>query len=172
VFDDWAYLKPFIETYHDNMRRVGASDTYLFSADYFTGLRKALGDRLHLAAAILDSDFVGGSLFFHYVGLAHAHLAGTKTGETAQGAGKLIDDELRWWLQAHGGTTYHLGGGLGGQQDPLFNYKRGFSDRTHPFYTWRIIVDPGAYAGLLQDGARDHDLLDLNGFFPAYRRPG
>ena len=42
--DDW------IDIYHANMRRVGASDFYFFAPDALPQLRRTLGDQAHLAA--------------------------------------------------------------------------------------------------------------------------
>jgi hypothetical protein len=65
----------------------------------------------------------------------------------------------------------HLGCGIGGARGSLFDYKRGFSDRTHPFFTWRVVTDPVEYERLTRartGRAADDD----DGFFPAYRRAG
>jgi hypothetical protein len=170
LVDDWSHLGAFVAAYHATMRRLDADDTYFFGIDYFTGLRAALGDRVHLAAALLDNTFVGGSIFFHHGPFGHAHLVGTTAVGQARGAGKLLDDEERWWVRAHGGAVYHLGGGFGGERDPLFAYKSGFSDRTHPFFTWRVVTDRIAYGRLLRCPVPAEGPLDLSGFFPPYRR--
>jgi hypothetical protein len=83
--DDWEYFHRFIETFHETMARVGASANYCLGIDYFTQLRRALGHRVHLAAAIVDGSFVGGLLFFYYRGIAHAHLSWTKPEDEARG---------------------------------------------------------------------------------------
>jgi len=166
--NDWGHLDDFIQTYRQTMVRLGAAECYLFDADYFWRLRRDLGDHVHLAAAVMSGEFVGGLLFFHYRGAAHAHLSCTIEDPVARGSSKLLDDEVRRWVQQREGLTYHLGGGVGGKNDSLYEYKRGFSPHSCPFYTWRIVADRAAYVAVSErSGASGSDAG--SGYFPAYR---
>jgi hypothetical protein len=165
VFDDWSWFDEWIGTYHATMRRVGATDFYFFTAAHFHRLRAALGDRLHLAAAVsADGELLGGNLFFSYAGIMHTHLQATRDGETFY-ADKLLYDEVRRWGQDQGNRIYHLGGGLGGQADSLFRYKASFGAGRHAFHTWRVVTDAAAFEKLA--GAPTPELLA--GRFPPYR---
>jgi hypothetical protein len=165
VFDDWSWFDEWIGTYHATMRRVGATDFYFFTAEHFHRLRAALGDRLHLAAAVsADGELLGGNLFFSYAGIMHTHLQATRDGETFY-ADKLLYDEVRRWGQDQGNRIYHLGGGLGGQADSLFRYKASFGAGRHAFHTWRMVTDAAAFEKLA--GAPTPELLA--GRFPPYR---
>ena len=166
VVDDWSRLDEWIETYHDNMRRVGASDYYFFTSSHFHRLRAALGDRVHLAIAYADGVVLGGNLFFEYRGIMHTYLQSTR-GAGTHHADKLLYDEIRRWGRARGNTVYHLGGGLGGASDSLFAYKAAFSSGRHDFHTWRMVTDPGKVAGLI--GAGGPALISMSGRFPPYR---
>jgi GNAT acetyltransferase-like protein len=166
VVDDWSRFDEWISTYHDNMRRVGASDYYFFSPRHFSALRRALGERVHLAVAIADGELLGGSLFFDYRGFMHMYLQSTRDGTTYD-ADKLLYDEVRRWGRDHGNTVFHLGGGLGGAHDSLFAYKAGFAQRRHEFHTWRVVTDPEAYADLLAPGVPAESTM--SGRFPPYR---
>ena len=53
-------------------------------------------------------------------------------------------------MKARGNRVMHLGGGLGGAHDSLFDFKAGFSKDRQPFRTWRVVVDPVRYAELSQ----------------------
>lgn len=168
IFDDWSQLDAWVLAYRENMRAMGASRRYLFKDDYFVALRKRLRDNVHLTTAVgPDGSFVSGMILFERCAIVQAHLAAT-WWEHPLGthAGKLLDDETRRWAKDQGASVYHLGGGFGGEQDSLFDYKAGFSDRRHPFATWRLVVDPSAYEDLLtRTGASG-----CSRFFPAYRR--
>jgi len=166
TFDDWSRFDEWVATYADNMRRLGAAERYLFRDAYFSNLRKRLADNVHLVtAAAPDGSFVGGIFLFERCGIVQAHLAATRWDHPLSvHAGKLLDDETRRWGKNRGALIYHLGGGFGGEQDSLFVYKSGFSDRRHPFHTWRVIVEPATYCALLPSSA-----ADSAGFFPAYR---
>ncbi len=168
--DEWDYLDDFIETYQQTMARLRATENYCFDAEYFGRLRRHLGDHVHLAVALLDGEFVGGLLFFHYRRLAHAHLSCTGDNPKARGASKLLDDEVRRWAQGRSATDYHLGGGVGGRNDSLFDYKKGFSPHSHPFCTWRVVTDGVAYEAVSQRSST-HRASSAPDFFPAYRSP-
>jgi len=165
VFDDWSWFDEWIGAYHATMRRVGATEFYFFTAAHFHRLRAALGDRIHLAAAVsAEGELLGGNLFFAYAGMMHTHLQATRDGSTSY-ADKLLYDEVRRWGREHGNTVYHLGGGLGGQADSLFRYKAAFGSGRHPFHTWRVVADRGAFEKLA--GVPTPELL--TGRFPPYR---
>ena len=79
-------------------------------------------------------------------------------------------DFARRLFTREGREILHLGGGLGGREDSLMLFKAGFSDRRHPFRTWRWIVLPEAYARLAAArAARRAGPAPSPDFFPAYR---
>ena len=168
VLDDWSRLDEWLATYHDNMRRVGASAYYFFSGEHFHALRCALGDRVHLAVAVAQGEVVGGSVFFEYRGILQGYVQSTR-GERTYHADKLLYDEIRRWGKDRGDAVYHFGGGVGGANDSLFAYKAGFSPRRHDFHTWRIITDPDRFAGLLGADAGSAAVSSTSGYFPPYR---
>jgi hypothetical protein len=164
--DDWSHFDEWIGVYHDNMRRVGASDYYFFPPSHFGTLRRTLGDRTHLAVAQADGELLGGNLFFEYRGFMHTYLQATRNGPTHY-ADKLLYDEVRRWGREKGNTVFHLGGGLGGAYDSLFAYKAAFGEGRHDFHTWRVVTDPDAYADLLAPGVPAESTM--SGRFPPYR---
>ncbi|WP_250007733.1 GNAT family N-acetyltransferase [Actinoplanes sp. M2I2] len=164
VFDDWALLDAWVETYHATMRRVGATDFYFFGADYFAELRTALRDHAHLAVAVLDGRVLGGNLFFAYGGMMHTHLQSTADAPIHH-ADKLLYHAVRTWGREQGNTVYHLGGGVGGAADSLFRYKSQFAAGRQPFHTWRVIADARAFEKLAGTPTPE----SLTGRFPPYR---
>ena len=62
---------------------------------------------------------------------------------------KLLMDEVRQWATDQGLQVLHLGGGItSNPKDPLLFFKKGFSDRTHDFATWRWILFPEVHRRL------------------------
>ncbi len=168
VFDDWSRLGEWVEVYHDNMRRVGASPFYFFTAEHLAALHERVGDRLHLAVALEGDEVVGGNTFFEYDGIATGYVSSTRRARNRY-ADELLYDEVRRWCRARGDTVFHLGGGKGGRNDSLFSYKAGFSPRRHPFHTWRVVTDPQAYERLVRARNPAADPADRTGTFPPYR---
>ena len=168
VFDDWSRLAEWVEVYHDNMRRVGASPYYFFTYEHLAALHEAVGDRMHLAVAIEDGEVVGGNTFFEHHGILTGYVSSTRRARNRY-ADELLYDEVRRWGKNRGATVFHLGGGRGGRNDSLFSYKAGFSPVRHPFHTWRVVADEEAYRRLLAERVPGADPDDRSGTFPSYR---
>jgi hypothetical protein len=164
VFDEWERLAEWVAVYHDNMRRVGASSYYFFTAEHLAALHQAVGDRMHLAIALEGDEVVGGNTFFTHDGIATGYVSSTRRARNRY-ADELLYDEVRRFCKARGERVFHLGGGKGGSNDSLFTYKAGFSPSRHPFHTWRLVADQSAYRELTAGRAP----ADLTGTFPSYR---
>jgi hypothetical protein len=173
VVDAWNDLDRFIEMYHETMHRVGAEGGYFFEKSYFYSLREAVGEHVHLAFVEADGQLIGGGIFFEYAGIVQYHLGATRSDCLREQPSKLMFDEARRWASTRGNRALHLGGGLGGRStsegNGLYLFKAGFSDRRHPFHTWRVVVDEPAYEQLTQRTLVEAD--PAVGYFPAYRSP-
>jgi hypothetical protein len=168
VWDEWDRLDEWVAVYHGNMRRLGASEYYFVPADHMVALHDALGDRMHLATALMDGEVIGGNTFFEYRGFVQGYLASTRRDDNHH-ADKLLYDEVRRWTKSRGNTIFHVGGGVGGAKDSLFSYKAGFSAGRHPFHTWRVVTDPVGYEALLRRKGLTPDAAHMSGHFPPYR---
>lgn len=168
TWDEWDRLPAWVAVYHENMRRLGASDYYLVPAEHMAALHDVLGDRMHLATALIDDEVVGGNTFFEYRGFVQGYLASTRR-ENNHHADKLLYDEVRRWTKSRGNTVFHVGGGVGGAKDSLFSYKAGFSTGRHPFHTWRVVADRAGYENLLRRKGLNPDSALMSGHFPPYR---
>ena len=170
VDDDWDHLDGFARIYRGTMERIGAAPFYFFDDAYFSDLRNALGDRLHLFVVERDGTLVAGSLFVATGSIFEYHLSGIDAGSLNWHPGKLLTYHASLWAKERGLEVLHLGGGVGGVEDSLFHFKLGFSPRRHPFSTSRLVVDEVAYRRLTLANDPSSDPDDRSGFFPAYRR--
>jgi hypothetical protein len=169
----FEHLDAFVEIYHENMSRVGASGYYFFDRAYFAGLRARLGGRLSLIVCRHSGggggEVAGGALFFEEGGIVQYHLGAVATAHLPMAPLKQLLDEARRAFAARGASVLHLGGGRGGAEDSLFRFKAGFSDRRHAFATWRWVVRPEAYERLCAAQRAAGGPEPPAGFFPAYR---
>ena len=170
IDDDWAHEATFVDIYTATMNRVGASASYMFGADYVRALRTALGSRLSLCVVDIGGTIAAAGLFTEECGIVQYHLSGTDGAFIRERPTKLMLHFIRGYMKERNDRVLHLGGGLGGADDSLFEFKAGFSRRRHPFRTWRVIVDPARYASLSRAADPTVDLEDATGFFPLYRR--
>jgi lipopolysaccharide/colanic/teichoic acid biosynthesis glycosyltransferase len=159
-----ASLDGFVALYEETMRRNEASGFYFFSAAYWEALAR-LGDALvlvdvrrgeELAASVLC---LAGSPWLHY------HLGGASDEGRRLGASHLALLAAASWGQERGYEALHLGGGVGGQEDSLFDYKRRFApDDLVTASVGKAVHDEEAYRRLSGVNA-----IDFDGYFPAYR---
>ena len=147
------YMDEFLAIYQETMDRVRAQDFYYFDRNYFTDLLK-LGDHLHLVIVESDSQIICASLYFECCGIVQGHLGGTKTEFLKQSPFSLLQHHTSLWAKERGNKLMHIGGGVGGNKDTLFNYKCGFSRLRHQFFTMRLIIDEAKYDRLITQKAQ------------------
>jgi len=172
---DKHHLNEFIDIYYETMCRVNASKSYFFSHDYFEHLIHDFTSNIHLFLITMNERFVCGGLFMVYNGVIQYHLGGTLNEFVRFAPMKLLIDTVRLWGIEQNLHMFHLGGGLGGQEDSLFHFKSGFSDRRHDFVTWRWVLFPDVYdevSATKQAWNQRHGLeTEFLDYFPAYRCP-
>jgi Acetyltransferase (GNAT) domain len=170
IDDDWTHEAAFVAMYRATMHRVRASSGYMFGADYVRALRAALGSRLHLCVVDVDGTIAAAGLFTEEDGIVQYHLSGADETFASERPTMLMLHFVRGFRKGRNNRVMHLGGGLGGARDSLFEFKAGFSKQRQPFRTWRVVVDPDRYAALSRARHPAADPADAGGFFPLYRR--
>jgi len=158
-----ADLAEFAAVYERTMRRAGASPFYLFPARYWdalaTGVRLVRVDvrnRGELLASVLG---MGEQPWLHY------HLGGAADAARGTGASHLALYSLASWGRDHGYSTLHLGGGVGGRDDSLLEFKLRFAPSGRVAASiGKAVHDVPGYLRLSGAAA-----VDWDGFFPAYR---
>jgi dTDP-4-amino-4,6-dideoxygalactose transaminase/CelD/BcsL family acetyltransferase involved in cellulose biosynthesis len=169
------YWSEFVDIYEETMRRVNAAQMYFFGDDYFSELARELGPALQLFVAVIGDKIAAAGLCTICNGIVQTYLGGTRDEFIEFSPMTLMIDTVRLWANEIGAHAFHLGGGVGAQEDTLFQYKAGFSDRRHDFATWRFIVAPEIYRKLCEQRVRMNELQGLEPtsveYFPAYRCP-
>lgn len=156
-------IDAFISLYHQTMKNNCASNKYFFTPsfikDHFSRLSTALIRVDYCGQLIGASMFIAGNSFVHY------HLSGSNKDYKGVYPSELIIWNAIKWAKERKFRIFHLGGGLG-KNDPLFNFKKGFSQITAPFFTGKIIFNHKHYETLKNFNMN----LNINkDFFPAYR---
>jgi hypothetical protein len=153
-----ADLTGFAELYERTMAEKGAESFYYFPREYW----QALADREWV---VLFEALEGGELRAALLGLAgggwlHYHLgASERTG----GANNLLFLETAEWAREQGFERFHLGGGVGGADDSLLQFKLRFDEGG---------LIESAVGKAIHGEARYRELggEGFEGFFPAYRQ--
>ena len=169
-----AHIDGFMEVYCETMDRVHARDSYYFDREYFVELAR-MRDSVHCCFVELGGELAAACVFLECGGLFQAHLGGTKSSFLSKSPFHLALFHAAEWAKSRGNRYLHLGGGVGGSDDRLLSFKRGFSSLTFPFFTLRLITDEGKYRELTTLSAQAANLpLEArlqSDYFPAYRAP-
>ncbi len=169
---DQKDVESFVEIYNDTMRRRGAVESYLISTELIQTLRASDQFDARLFKCELDGRMICGGLFIACGGMLQYHWSGTDAEHYRLAPTKLLLDHVRRWATDAGLRVFHLGGGVGGEADSLFRFKKGFSRNAHEFRLWRWVVREDDYADLCRRRDADYSGPELsNGFFPFYRKP-
>jgi hypothetical protein len=172
IDDAWNCFEDFFETYTQTMSRVNAAPYYFFPRQYFFDLKEALHGALHLCVVRLRGTVASAGLFTEVSGIIQAHLVGSRPEYNKNEPTRLMMHYVRCWAKSRGNRLFHLGGGVGGKRDSLFQFKSGFSRQRGDFFTFRSIVNVEAYEVLVRAQGRNAaiDTVDSCDFFPVYRR--
>lgn len=175
TINDWSRFDEFKAVYRETMHRVGAEDYYHFSDAYFEGLKQALQEKLSLCSILApNGDVAAAGLFTIYNGLVEFHLAGTAEKYLSWAPTKLMFDFVRRWAKDLGNRMFHLGGGVGGEADPLYHFKAGFSEQRRTFQTLRLVLARRRYDELCSHARSFESAAGPieETFFPCYRIGG
>lgn len=160
-------LGAFVLLYEETMRRRNASQFYFFPGAYWEHLTGALGGCVVRADARADGELVASIVCLAGPPLLHYHLGASSERGQSLGANHLLFGETAAWAGEHGFSRFHLGGGVGGFEDSLYEFKRRFDPESalHA-YLGKRVHDEAAYREL-----SGTDEVEYTGYFPAYRRP-
>jgi hypothetical protein len=166
-------LDRFARLYEQTMERRGAAGFYFFPSEYWRALesRPAEGgvrphSQLHPSTQVVlfEAGADAALLCLASPPWLHYHLGAASEAGRKLGASTLLFLEAARWAQELGYTRFHLGGGVGGARDSLYEFKL----RLDPggeleAAIGKAIHDREAYEKLAGPDAA------LDGFFPTYR---
>jgi serine/alanine adding enzyme len=155
-------LERFARLYGQTMERRDAAGFYYFSPEYWRALETDLREHVVLFEAEGDAALLclASPPWLHY------HLGASSDAGRKLGASNLLFLEAARWAQDLGYSRFHLGGGVGGARDSLYEFKLRFDPGGElEAAIGKAVHDERAYREL----AGTHDGLD--GFFPVYRAP-
>jgi hypothetical protein len=168
------HLDRVMEIYRETMDRVQAKESYYFDREYFARLAEMPG-RVHCGVVESEGRPVAACVFFECDGIVQAHLGGTKSEFLNRSPFHLLLYSAAEWAKSRGNRYLHIGGGVGGANDRLLQFKRGFSRLRFPFSTLRLITDDGKYRELTTRRAQAANVpveeFSSREFFPTYRAP-
>lgn len=161
-------IKNFTEMYYENMDRLHASENYYFNEEYFTNLLMADDFENKLLLIYHGSELICGALLLISENLIRNHLSATSFKYLNESPSKLLTDEISVIGKKLGKKMFHLGGGVSGKEDSLYQFKRYFSDLQIKDRLWCYINDESVYNELVSK--RENEVNQESNFFPLYRQ--
>lgn len=158
-------IDQFIRIYYHNMDRVGASPFYYFPEAYFYSLLKINGAELIIAEQ--NNEIIAGTILFKCKHIIQAHLSASKKEYLDLSPVKYLWYEISKTGKDEGYKYFHLGGGFGGKDDKLFEFKSHFTKQKYKFTIWQYIHNKDAYNTLISEN-KVVKYIDSS-FFPLYR---
>lgn len=154
----------FIDIYYENMQRLDAKSHYYFDKQYFLDFvnKNDFQTDILMVKENETGKFIAGSMFVKTNNIVQFHLSGTRTEYLKMKPSKLFIDEMRLLATREGFIYFNLGGGLGSNEDSLFDFKASFSKDFRIFKIWKYIVNQEVYNSLSIDKSDSQ-------FFPRYR---
>lgn len=159
----------FRDIYFGNMNRVGANKSYYFSDEYFLNIINIKDFETEVIYAMLEEtgEIISAAIFMKKNRIIQYHLSGTLLEFIHLNPLRLILDEARIQGTLEGYDFLNLGGGLGGSEDSLFQFKSTFSKNIKEFKIWKYIVNPKVYNAV----NKQFNQTGETSYFPLYRAP-
>lgn len=162
-------LDDFLSIYRHTMDRRHASETYLFSPEFFQRLHKGLPGQFIYFHALHQGRVISTELVLVSAENVYSFLGGTDQQAFDLRPNDLLKVEIIRWAKAQGKKRFILGGGYE-PNDGIFQYKTAFAPQgIVPFQVGHRILDPQRYNALVAARRLTPHWQPRDGFFPAYR---
>ena len=169
---DWSNSAESIDEfkfiYTETMKSLDASDFYFFDDNYYKSLFSSEDFRTRIYSVWLGDVKVCSGIFIYCDDVVQYHLSGTLPEYKNQAPTRLLIDQARKDATALNYKLLHLGGGVGGGRDSLFNFKYGFSKSAIDFNVLNMVTNVDIYKKL--SSLSEQDSITDNDFFPLYRK--
>lgn len=163
-------LRIFKEIYDETMRSDNASDYYFFKDDFYKSIAEYLPENYEVFYATLGDEIISMSIILFENNQIHYHLSGSKREYRSYAPSNLLLYRVALWGHENGYKSFHLGGGVGSGEDPLFKFKAAFNRNSdNQFSIGKLIIDSKQYENLVSLRETDSSFNKTSTFFPLYR---
>ena len=166
-----SLLDKFTEIYNNSMDHNKAEDYYYFEMDFYKSIHKDLHDNYEMFYAEYEGEIIAMSIVLFVNNRMHYHLSGAKYEFRPLAPTNLLLYEAARWGSKQGFKSFHLGGGLGSDEDGLFKFKKAFNRNSgNQFSIGKQIIIPEMYEKLVEFRKREDNSFNENSsYFPLYR---
>lgn len=164
-------LEQFIPIYNATMQKDQADAYYFFAPAFYASIAQDLAGRYEVFYAVHEGQVIAMSIMLHANGRMHYHLSGSVVEFRSLAPSNLLLYKAALWGCEQGFSWFHLGGGFGSREDPLYKFKAAFNRQSDfQFSIGKQIFDPAVYEALVARRASEDPSFDAaSSFFPLYR---
>lgn len=164
-------LTKFKPIYEATMNRDQARPYYYFGDSFYHSIHNDLFDNYEVFYAVLDDKIISMALIIFANKYMHYHFSGSLIEYIQLASFSLIMYEAACWGYEQGFVSFHLGGGLGSNEDSLFKFKQAYNPHSsNQFSVGRLINNREAYDFLVDTRREKEAQFNYNStYFPLYR---
>ena len=168
---DLKLFEDFIRIYNATMDKDRADAYYYFGEDFYKSIHEDLYDNYEMFYATYEGKIISMSLIIFANSQMHYHLSGALVEYRNLAPTNLLLYKAALWGYEYGFRTFHLGGGIGSDEDNLYKFKAAFNRNSDfRFSIAKHIFDQDKYDELVRIRAEeDTSFNPESGFFPLYR---
>lgn len=161
----------FIKIYNATMKRDSAEEYYYFGREFYESIHEDLKDNYEMFYAEYESKIIAMSIMIFANGCLNYHLSGSDIEYRNLAPSNLLLYIAAMWGCEKGMRTFHLGGGIGSDEDNLYKFKIAFNRfSNYQFSIAKHIFDQEKYEALIKERIERDATFNLKSkFFPLYR---
>lgn len=169
--NDPSLFEDFIRIYNSTMDKDNAEKYYYFEKEFYDSIVSDMPNNWEMFYALLDGKIIAMSIILFCNGMMHYHLSGSLLEYRKLNATNLILYEAAVYGAKHGYSKFHLGGGVGSGDDPLYKFKKSFNKNSdNQFSISKDIFDKEVYQKIVSLRKKnDLSFNEESSFFPLYR---
>lgn len=163
-------IHKFKEVYEMTMDRDEADEYYYFKDDFYISVLKDLKYNSMIFYAVYEEKIISISMILFANNQMHYHLsASNKEFQYLAPTNLLLYEAANWGVE-NGFESFHLGGGLGSNEDSLYKFKKVFNKKSDlSFSLGKKIINKEKYDELILIRKESSDFNEESQFFPLYR---
>lgn len=162
-------MQEFIKLYSATMKRDNAQKYYFFNNRFYKSLLENYEKNAKIFYAEYKGQIISAAIILYANNMMHYHLSGSDSNYRHIAPNNLLLWEAAKWGCKNGFKVFHLGGGVGGNKDNLFKFKKSFNRYSNTkFFIGKKIFDINKYEELVKKVENSYGKIDGE-FFPKYR---
>ena len=168
---DYGLFKDFIRIYNATMNKDNAEEYYYFEEEFCKSIHEDLSAHYEMFYAVYEGQIIAMSIILFANQQMHYHLSDSMIEYRNLAPSNLLLYEAALWGCKQGYRTFHLGGGVGSNEDNLYKFKAAFNRKSnYQFSIGKHVFNQERYDELVNERiAGDCDFDKESKFFPLYR---